>query len=52
MYRLKDRVVTFPLGNIQKSNIQQSESDVKTMSVALSKGVQADSGFIVDREVS
>lgn len=53
--RLKDRVVTFPLSNIQKPATQQSKIcslDVKTTSVAVSKGVQADSGFIVDREVS
>ena len=51
----KDRVVTFPLSSIKKDVVPPSQSsslDVKTMSVTQSKGVQADSGFIVDREVS
>lgn len=51
MYSCKDRVVTFPLSIVSPQS-QSSSLDVKTMSVTQSRGIQADSGFIVDREVS
>lgn len=51
MSRLKDRVVVYPLTKLMPSQSQSCSLGVKTLSVTMSKGVQADSGFIVDKEV-
>lgn len=47
------QVVKLPLANICKSESQRSCAlEVKTLGVAVSTGVQAERGFVVDREVS